>query len=131
MLKKKNIETDKNESNSIFFSFNNNIVLKLSSNDKYKFDIKLKINFKNKFCCVLFYLIIYLLIVQHSCYQKNIELRKLNLASSIKIIINKSGNQQILSSGFTPKPSKVTINNGVKTIVDSHIYNLNKTIILL
>ena len=103
MLKKKNIETDKNESNSIFFSFNITIVLKLSSNNKKKFDIKIKINLKNKFYYILFYFIIYLLIIQHSCYQKNIELRKLNLVSSITIIINKSGNQQILYSGFTPK----------------------------
>ena len=102
--------------------------MKLSINNTTKFyvkieNIKIKINLKKNFYSFLFLFIYYFLIIKHSCYNKNKEIRKLNTDSSIEIFIQKNGNQQILYNGFTPKPSKIMINGEVNIINDNYIYD--------
>jgi len=109
-------------------NFLNDKKYKKMNNMKNKLNRQIKLSIKNKvnYQLLLFSLIKIILFLQCSYLFQNKIIRKLNLNSDseIEIIINRKGNQRILSNNFNYKPSELFINGEEQIIKDIFIYNL-------
>ena len=109
-------------------NFLNDKKYKKMNNMKYKLNRQIKLSIKNKvnYQLLLFSLIKIILFLQYSYLFQNKIIRKLNLNSDseIEIIINRKGDQRILSNNFNYKPSELFINGEEQIIKDIFIYNL-------